>query len=454
MSNNSGNQGTLAVTERLKRISLDLTQISNFTRELEKRDEENKALKQKAAEAKKTILAWEKYAAALNSEKKALEQQNRSLAKENARLQGELKLSKAEIGCLKADLQFLTTVRELEDERARDSWGITLTTQPAQLGIGRVEHRQERHESSQILGSQENTRYAPYMRGAEYVPPRPYTSLRMVNDGTPHSHIKTLMNSLNSSIIQTATRLAESFKFGRNPQRTTTSIMQGTELEVAKRRIERTLGQGLMMRLVSSGSKKDLILAIQVSMCTYSAWMLRPWSLPCDHRQAQLLVPDRASSRFSGLGDQLCTSTPSWRPAIFADTYNNSSTDAFYISGEIPGRPGALRKSALDIIIAAGFLSSSFDVQDDTSNRLSEDINAVLQNAQQLKQVLGQQVTSCNLKVTHILPGEKYKSFKVALDGTGSGEVIGTAELGLLGSERKGSQVEERVILKPKVVSR
>ena len=114
------------------------------------------------------------------------------------------------------------------------------------------------------------------------------------------------------------------------------------------------------------------------------------------------------------------------------------------------------------ILVAAGLNKEDSHVADIIQSRFSGDIDKIVRKSQELKKVLGEDVTSCELEMLYIEPDQVYdeatmedtfQDQSVKENGIATEGVLCTTDLGVIRHEKvKADDWKSSVLLRPKIV--
>ncbi len=114
------------------------------------------------------------------------------------------------------------------------------------------------------------------------------------------------------------------------------------------------------------------------------------------------------------------------------------------------------------ILVAAGLKKEQSHVADIIQSRFSGDVEKIVRKSQELKKVLGEDVTSCELEMLYIEPDQIYddatmedtfQDQSVKENGVATEGVLCTTDLGLIRHEKvKENDWKSSVLLRPKIV--
>jgi hypothetical protein len=254
-----------------------------------------------------------------------------------------------------------------------------------------------------------------------------------------------LVQALNTEIRETAAFLADSFEFEeKNPDAATESDSE--EMDEVHERATEILGHGLVDILRSSDHHEDpalVRLAFQCGMIEYARWMSASWFFE-DPEDEQLLADIYQRVRASQ--DQVAAGR--WRALTHA-----------HVQELIHGTPELgdyFVDAFVNVLLTAGFKSSSAALHALIAKRFSDRIAALVRLALGLNKAVGTEVTACELKTLSAAPGVPFDAETMVdvVDGAGqaSEAVLCTCELGLSRSDKVDGAWTRSVLLKPKVV--
>ncbi|KAJ7346294.1 hypothetical protein DFH08DRAFT_870916 [Mycena albidolilacea] len=215
--------------------------------------------------------------------------------------------------------------------------------------------------------------------------------------------------------------------------------------EVHERATE-ILGHGLVDILRSSDHHDDptlVRLAFQCGMIEYARWMSASWFFE-DPEDEQLLADIYQRVRASQ--DQVAAGR--WRALTHA-----------HVQELIHGTPELgdyFVDAFVNVLLTAGFKSSSAALHALVAKRFSDRIAALVRLALGLNKAVGTEVTACELKTLSAAPGIPFdvETMVDVVDGAGqaSEAVLCTCELGLSRSDKVDGVWTRSILLKPKVV--
>ncbi|KAJ7502666.1 hypothetical protein B0H11DRAFT_1989551 [Mycena galericulata] len=254
-----------------------------------------------------------------------------------------------------------------------------------------------------------------------------------------------LVHAFNTEIKDTAAFLADSFEF--EEKKDGEVVPEDTEemAEVYERATE-ILGHELVDILRTTDHHHNLALvrlAFQGGMVEYARWMSASWFFE-DPEDEQLLADIYQHVRVAQ--DQALAGR--WR----ALTHKHVQE---LIHGE-PELGDYFVDAFVNVLLSAGFKSSSAALHELVGQRFSDRIGALVRLAIGLNKAIGAEVTVCELKALSAAPGIPFDAETMAdfVDGAAQpGEpVLCTCELGLSRADKVDGTWTKTILLKPKVV--
>ncbi|KAF8212667.1 hypothetical protein K438DRAFT_1518863, partial [Mycena galopus ATCC 62051] len=251
-----------------------------------------------------------------------------------------------------------------------------------------------------------------------------------------------LVQALNAKIHDTATFLAESFEFDEKKD----AAPDSEEMTEVHERATEILGHELVDLLRTSDHHHDsglVCLAFQAGMIEYARWMSASWFFE-DPEDEQLLAD--IYQRVRGAQDQVAVGR--WRALTHAHVQE-------LIHGE-PELSDYFVDAFVNVLLTAGFKSSSAALHALVGQRFADRISALVQLALGLNKAVGREVTVCELKTLSAAPGVPFDA-ETMLDIVGGavqpGEaVLCACELGLSRSDKVDGAWTRTILQKPKVV--
>lgn len=259
-----------------------------------------------------------------------------------------------------------------------------------------------------------------------------------------------LVRALNTEIKDTAALLADSFEFEEKKEGTTGTAeeLEADEAELAEayERATEIIGPTLVDILRISDHHADPIrvrLAFQGGIVEYARWMSAAWFFE-DPEDEQLLVD---------IYQRVRTAQPQpvagrWRALTHA-----------HVQELIEGAPDLADyfvDAVVNVLLAAGFRSSSAALHELVGSRFAERIGALVRLALGLNKAIGTEVTLCELKALSAAPGVIFDDVTMLdlVDGAPRpGEpVLCTCELGLSRADKIDGAWRKTILLKPKVL--
>ncbi|KAF7362884.1 hypothetical protein MVEN_00638400 [Mycena venus] len=256
-----------------------------------------------------------------------------------------------------------------------------------------------------------------------------------------------LVQALNTEIKETAAFLADSFEFEEKKDGGGVVVAADSEemVEVYERATE-ILGHQLVDILRVSDHHHDpavVRLAFQSGMIEYARWMSASWFFE-DPEDEQLLAD--IYQRVRSAQDQVAAGR--WRALTHAHVQE-------LINGE-PELGDYFVDAFVNVLLTAGFKSSSAALHALVSQRFADRISALVRLALGLNKAVGSEVTACELKTLSAAPGVTFDAETMIdiVDGVAQpGEaVLCTCELGLSRSDKVDGAWTRTILLKPKVV--
>ncbi|KAJ7263675.1 hypothetical protein B0H12DRAFT_1103404 [Mycena haematopus] len=251
-----------------------------------------------------------------------------------------------------------------------------------------------------------------------------------------------LVQQLNAKITETATELAEAFEF----QETKDAMPESEEMAEVYERATEILGHELVTILRTSDHHEDpalVRLAFQSGMIEYARWMSASWFFE-DPEDEQLIVD--IYQRVRTAHNQVVAGR--WR----ALTHKHVQE---LIHGE-PELADYFVDAFVNVLLTAGFKSSSAALHALVAQRFGDRISALVQLALGLNKAVGTEVTACELKTLSAAPGVPFDAETMIdiVDGVAQpGEaVLCTCELGLSRSDKNDGVWTRTILLEPKVV--
>jgi len=264
-------------------------------------------------------------------------------------------------------------------------------------------------------------------------------------DSLSGAEVTTMVEGLNSEILQTAAFIADSFEFEA------TQAHSGAVLDAANKAIKNCIGANTLHLLTSTRHTEDPMLiqiAVQSCLVRYSKDIITSWcfNMIPEHFIGEVYERMRRSE------DQAVSGR--WR--ALTRNYCRSLLGGDTIPSSIP----PVIDSLTNVLIVAACKETPQHIHDKVMSMFSDRIKLVANLALQLNQALGQQVTSSDLEIAYV---EEDMGFdpRVMIDicdddaARNSARVICTTELGLLQLEReaKGNTycLNQTILLMPKV---
>ncbi|KAJ7246463.1 hypothetical protein C8J57DRAFT_1081590 [Mycena rebaudengoi] len=271
--------------------------------------------------------------------------------------------------------------------------------------------------------------------------------LQVGTDRVTEQGVLERLNALNTEIGETATFLADSFEFrGTQSGGGGGGAENSEEMTEAYERATEILGQDLVEILRRADHQEDpalVRLGFQGGMIEYARWMSASWFFE-DPEDEQILTD--IYRRVRATQDQAVTGR--WR----ALTHQHVQE---LIDGE-PELGDYFVDAFVNVLITAGFRSSSGALHELIAVRFAQKITALVRLALALNKAVGAEVTAYELKTLSVAPGSPFDAATM-IETTGTipepGEtVLCTCELGLSRADKINGVWTKRMLLKPRVV--
>ncbi|KAF7350550.1 hypothetical protein MSAN_01614600 [Mycena sanguinolenta] len=254
-----------------------------------------------------------------------------------------------------------------------------------------------------------------------------------------------LVQQLNRKITETAAELADAFEFEEKKEKD--ALPESEEMVEVHERATEILGHELVDILRTADHHEDpalVRLAFQSGMIEYARWMSASWFFE-DPEDEQLLADIYQRVRMAH--DQVVAGR--WRSLTHAHVQE-------LIHGE-PELGDYFVDAYVNVLLTAGFKSSSAALHELVSQRFADRIAMLVQLALGLNKAIGAEVTACELKTLSAAPGVPFDEETMidivdAAPPTPGEAVLCTCELGLSRSDKIDGTWTRTILQKPKVV--
>ncbi|TFK45168.1 hypothetical protein BDQ12DRAFT_674251 [Crucibulum laeve] len=269
-------------------------------------------------------------------------------------------------------------------------------------------------------------------------------------DSLSGAEVISLVEALNSEILQTAAFMAESFQFEEKNSITSNLGEMSKDTKEAYAAAEEILGTRMVELLRLSEHHEDPMLvqiAFQASIAAYAHWIIASWYFedPEDeHLLSEIYARVRESEEQAISGRwRALTRIHLQRMLAHEPDLSIYMVDAF-----------------VHVLITAGLRDSAAVLHERIMSEFLDRILLILRAAVRLNKIIGEGITSCDLEVFYVAPDILFNppTMDDAYGSPAASEyeaVLCTTDLGLVRAERrpgKDAEWNESVLLKPKVV--
>ncbi|KAK2464375.1 hypothetical protein APHAL10511_003522 [Amanita phalloides] len=356
------------------------------------------------------------------------------------------------VGALKTQIDRLTAdvavvQKQLQD--ARHEGGVT----KRDLVAVEDRARQTRRELDVVREKYEQTQELLQTRTAELKAAQTFLTTA---DKLSNVDVVNMIDKLNADMLQVSALVADAFTFEPKNESDLETI-ESAQVEEAIDRATETVGPRMVQLLMSSEHNEDPILvqiAFQGGMCAYVHWIISSWYFAdpeTDNDNERVLWDVYHHMRISD--DQAIYGR--WRAMTRKHarqmTSDNANLTMFFLDAFVM------------ILITAGLKQEPSYIADMIQTRFADDIDRIIKKSQELKKVLGEDVTSCELEMLYFEPDyefseatmeDTFQDQSVKENGQTSEGVLCTTDLGLIRQEKikDTGDWKETVLLKPKIV--
>jgi predicted nucleic acid-binding Zn-ribbon protein len=283
-------------------------------------------------------------------------------------------------------------------------------------------------------------------------------------DSLSGAEVTSMVEGLNSEILQTAAFIADSFEFSKGGRQ---------EQGAAYSRVTQVLGDDVSKILTSIQHSEDPMLvqiALQSWLVGCSKHLIETWYFERGLRSNQLLrsVYDRVrqSGEHNNMRDGRCISQFSsedqavsgrWRILThsYARTMGKEGPEVVESFGK------TIATHLVDILIMAGYQGSHQAAVEKVFGTFSDKINVIITASLRLNLAIGEEISSCDLEPMGVQAGDLFDPSKMDDIGGDHGfrktedRVLCTTEVGLRRVQKQTkenrSSIETKLLLKPKV---